>query len=736
MGVVYRARDEKLDRLVALKFLASSLTMDDREARARFVHEARAAAAIDHPNICTVHEIGETDDQRVYIVMPLYVGQSLAEVIGRGPMRLEDAAPIARQAAAGLAAAHRLGILHRDVKPANIFITDQGLVKVLDFGLAKLRTSDDLTRDGVVHGTLAYMSPEQIRGEELDGRTDIWSLGVVVYEMLTGRRPFTAKQAHEQMYSVLHRETGSIRRLRPELPDGLDRALRRALAKSKIHRFATMEEFAAQFEPGDASRSPTLPATRMTGRLRQAPQENSVLVLPFRDLSPARDSEFFSDGLTEEIITDLSRLRALRVISRTSAMMLKGSDKDIPALGRELQVSYVLEGSVRRAGDKLRITAQLIDVATDSQLWAEKYQGTLEDVFEIQERVSRSIVEALEVKLTTSEHLRMASHAIDDPRAYESYLRARHEVMQWTGEALDRAEKHLENALEIMGENPQLYAALGYVYWQYVNAGLSPQDDLAKVEACTKKVFELAPESAHGHRLLGLIHVSRSRPQEAVRHLKRTLSIEPNDADALTWLTVIYGYVGKLAAAWPLAERLAEIDPLNPIVHGMPGWLHFVEGRFAAAVDSYRKMSGMDPHNPAARWFLAKALAYDGRRDEAYEVIDRLERDCPGNLITWMCSFFKHALRGERAKAREVAASELGERARQDLSYSWFVAVCHALDGDHDQALDWLDNAVARGFINYSFLSRLDPFLAALRGTKRFEELMARVEFEWERFEA
>lgn len=408
MGVVYKAKDTRLKRVVALKFLPAELTQD-KESKKRFVQEAQAAAALEHPNICTVYEVDESDDQ-TFIAMSYIESQSLKDKLKDGPLDVEEAKDITLQVADGLKEAHEKGIVHRDIKPANIMLTKKGQAKITDFGLAKLSWGADLTKPATLIGTVAYMSPEQAKGEEVDHRTDIWSIGAMLYEMLTNERPFKNDKEHALIHEILNEEPELITSLRPDIPLYIEEVVHKALKKDVGSRFQTMNDLIKNLKQPFPIILPKA--------------ECSIVVLPFEDMSPNKDNEYFSDGLTEEIITDLSQIHELCVISRNSSMALKGTKKNTKTIGRELNIQYVLEGSVRKAGNKLRITAQLIDARTDVHLWAKKYGGTMDDVFDIQEKVSRSIVDALKLELTPAEQKKLSEKTTDDVRAYECYLKA------------------------------------------------------------------------------------------------------------------------------------------------------------------------------------------------------------------------------------------------------------------------------------------------------------------------
>jgi len=736
MGVIYRAVDTRLERVVAVKFLTARLTGNE-QAMERFLQEARAASAIDHPNICTIYEIDETEDGELYLVMAYYEGKTLSDLIReRGPLPLDESIDLTRQVLTGLARAHEAGIVHRDIKPGNLMLTPYGEVKILDFGLAKLTGRLDLTQTGFVHGTAAYMAPEQARGQRTDHRSDIWSTGVVLYEMLAARPPFRGDNPAAILYAVVNEEPEPLSHFRDEVPAEVENVVAAALQKEPDFRFQTARDFLADLEgpPPSFSSPPTLAFPRPG---KPAPTR-SILVLPFSNVSPDKDLDYFSDGLTDEVITDLSGIESLRVISRTSAMQLKGSDKDIRTMGRELSVQYVLEGAVRIRGDSLRLTAKLVDAGRDVNIWADKFSGQLDDVLEIQEQLSRQIVGALKIKLSPVEEERLAERPIGDAHAFECYLRAKQEILQYTEEALDRALLYLDEAERIVGQNTLLLSARGQALWQYLNAGISSDKRLLeRARECADKILELDPLSPHGHRLTGLITITEGDTQEGVRHLKLALARDPNDSDTLAWLLATYALVGRATAATPIADRLLRIDPLTPIYQCLPGVLWMMAGDLKRALPPFEKALKLEPGNPIVRLTYGQALAVDGQTEEGLALLDALADDeaAGPTLFGQIARFMAAALRGDREAAKGAIHPESEAAARQDPQYPWMVAQCHALLGDKDEALDWLRSAVEHGFINYPLLSTHDPFLESLRGDEEFEKILEGVEERWNAFE-
>lgn len=820
MGIVYSAEDTKLGRRVALKFLPPELTRDP-EAKERFINEARAASALDHPNICNIHDIDETGEGRIFISMACYEGDSLKKIVAKGPLSVPKAVNIAFQIAQGLSSAHERGITHRDIKPANIIITRQGTIKILDFGLAKLAGQVNLTKIGTTIGTAAYMSPEQSSGRDVDHRTDIWSLGVVLYEMLCGHPPFKGDYEQAIIYSILNEQPEPVGVSRADVPPGLENILSRCLAKNPEERYDSVIELigdlvslqstgetgtvmtpvaddggalSGRVEGGgrlssgrgkiiissvivilviisgflwkkgvirprggegtpvaavDGTGEKTDPGKsgvgietsgdmagdmQERGRARQDQFENSIVVIPFEDISPGSDNEYFSDGLTEEIIADLSRIRSLRVISRTSAMKLKGIEKDIGTIGREMNVHYALEGSVRKVDTELRITAQLIDTKTDAHIWAEKYDGTLEDVLEIQEKVSRAIVDALKLRLSPDEADRIALHPIEDPRAYEYYFRAKQEVSKVTEEALGKAIDYLRAGLDIVGDNVLLFQGLGYTYWQYINLGLRVDDDyLDIVQQYASKIFEIEPDSPRGHVLLGLIGISRGEKQSSVFHFKKVIEADPNDADALRWLFLVYSYSGSFDAAERIGERLTEVDPFYK--NRAFAWLYFMKGDFARARDAALEYREKERDNVSMELLYVLLLSYAGNMEEFYAGLDDLCERIPDHTVVRVFRFFRYASLGQREEAMAILTPDLEIIGKRDWQYASQIGSGFAMLGDAEKAVEWLGNAADMGFINYPFLAEYDPFLESIREEESFKKLMVRVKREWEEFE-
>ncbi len=761
MGVVYRAQDLKLKRPVALKFLPPDFASDP-ETRERFVVEAQAAAALSHPNICTIYEVGEAEELS-YIAMEFVEGQSLRQKIKIGPLKPEEATDIAAQVAGGLAEAHKKGIIHRDVKAANIMVTPQGQAKVMDFGLAKLRGGSSLTKTQTTLGTVAYMSPEQARGKTLDSRTDIWSLGVVLYEMLTGKLPFRGDHDQAVIHAIAHEEPEPLRKEKSSLTAEFENVVGQALAKKPADRYQTMDEFREDLEavaeglkPLRAKRRrvpqrilgirkthayPALAGLLVTGVLaalfvfpKRGQALDSIAVLPFENVSADPNMDYLCDGIAETIINKLSQLSGFKtVINRSSAFSFKGKAVDPRKVGRELGVKAILLTRLSRTGDRLTVSPTLVRASDGGQIWGQRYERGSGDALALEENITASVVQALRLNLTEEDKRAMSAREINNSAAYEFYLKARQEIDKFREDSLDRAVQFLQSGLDQVGDNALLYATLGYAHFGYVNLGIRMEENSAKAVEYAQRALALDPSSSKAYTVLGLVK-SFQNLKESVRYFKKALALDPNETEALTWLASFYGQaMGKTPEAFRLLERAARVDPLNLFVNSNQGGAYFNEGRYDLAVDAIGKAYRLDPGNAGFAGGYAMALIYAHKIDEASAVIDRMVQAFKDNAFTIQALAWKYAALNDRTNLLKLLTPEF-RQTEMNMSAAWMASALAAV-GEKEKAMDWLEQAVDTGYLGYPMMAKTDPWLAGIRGEPRFKKLLERVKYEWDHFE-
>jgi eukaryotic-like serine/threonine-protein kinase len=721
MATVYLAHDLRHDRDVAIKVLNAELA--ESLGRQRFVREIRMAAKLNHPHILPLYDSGECGGF-LYFVMPVMQGQTLRDRLQQErSLPVDEAVRIATEVADALDYAHRHDLVHRDIKPENILL-HEGHAVVADFGIGKAivaaaAESSTFTQIGMTVGTPAYMSPEQATGDELDGRSDLFALGCVLYEMLTGDVAFTGASAQATIARRFLYSPPRVTEKRDDVSAEVAELVARLLEKDPTARYATGAHVVSTL------RAATISGPRaVMPRPSEAPSEKSIAVLPFTNMSADADNEFFSDGLTEELITDLSGVKALRVTSRNSSMQLKGTTKAPRDIGRALGVRYLLTGSVRKSGSALRISAQLVDAEKDTPLWADKYAGTMDDVFDVQERVSRAIVDALQIKLTTSEDVRLAARPIQNARAFELYLQARAEMRRY-GTSLDHARLLLERAIEIEGNSPPLRALRAFMEFSRVRGGtatdLRPLD-VAETEA--RALIELVPDAPYGHALLGFVDYERGRLKEAARHLTRALELDPADADVLFFLTITLQAAGQIEPGQEVAKRFHEVDPLSPFSGAMLCCSEWFSGNIGKHVDAMERALALDPENPIIRWALGYTYALMGRMADAAVQSEWMRTHMPTLPYTAQLSALLDAAEG-RLEAALVSLARV-DRAALDAHHTFHLSESVAMAGDTPRALELLEWAVDHGMYPYRFYAEFCPFMAPLRGMPEFDRIVAK----------
>jgi serine/threonine protein kinase/tetratricopeptide (TPR) repeat protein len=720
MGVVYKAEDTKLRRTIALKFLPAGF-MSDPEAKQRFVREAQAASALEHPNVCNIHEIGETEDGLLFICMACYDGESLREKTGRGPLGLEEALRIASQVARGLSKAHEDGIVHRDIKPANILITSDGQAKILDFGLAKLAQEPRLTRAGFATGTVAYMSPEQARGEDVDCRTDVWALGVVIHEMVSGRLPFRGEHPHAVIRAILEKEPEPLITAASGVGGGLERIVARALTKKADDRYQSAAEILADLESLMRALGSAAPT-----QIAETPKcRPSIAVLPFTNMSADPEQEYFCDGMTEEVINALAQLEGLHVVARTSAFAFKGEKIDLREVGRKLNVETVLEGSVRKSGTRLRIAAQLIDVRDGYHLWSKRYDRQMEDVFAIQDEISRFIVDTLKVRLLRDEKAGITGRRTDDIEAYNLYLKGRYYWNERRPSLVLKAQTCFRQAIERDPGFAQAYAGLADTYGVIENWNMCTRDEaeqiLREAEKAALKAIEL-DDVAEAHASLGWGKMALYRDWHgAEAEFARAIELNPGYATARQWQSIHLRVMGRQEEALQAIRQAHELDPLSPIIGTLVGETLSAVGRLDEAKEQLERTLEMHPLFGLAHVELAKLYLKKEMFDMARASIERA-LSVPGGEAWQAGIAYMLAVTDEQDKAREelrrLEQSSEGGRTPRTI----IAAIYWAL-GDKDRTFELLEEACRSrssdiiAVFTESLIDefRTDPRYAALR---------------------
>jgi serine/threonine protein kinase/Flp pilus assembly protein TadD len=724
MAIVFKAMDTKLDRFVALKFLPVQVGVN-QEDKERFIQEAKTASALDHANICTIYEIDETPQGQVFISMAYYQGETLKDKIERGPISLQEAIHLTRQVGEGLSKAHEKGIVHRDVKPANLMVTTDQVVKILDFGVAKFQRKTRFTSPGSIIGTPAYMSPEQASGKVVDHRSDIWSVGVILFEMLTSSLPFEGDSDLSLMYAIVNENPFPLNKFRGNIPADIQRIIDRTLAKDPQQRYQSIKEFLGDldlFEQGRLS----IVETRVMVAPR--PEVPSIAILPFIDLSAEKDQEYFCDGLAEEIINDLSRVKGLQVASRNSTFQFKGKNLNISQIGQGLGVHKVLEGSIRKGGNQIRIAVRLINVSDGFLVWADEYQRELADIFQIQDDISNSVVKNLEVQLVKISEKEPVKHYTDNVEAYSTYLRGRFYWNKRTAESLKTSIEYFESAIKM---DPQYALAYSGLADAYIVLGLYGRYSPIEV---MPKALEAAGQALQIDDLLPEAHISLGCTQavyewnwlEAEKQFLRGIELKPEYAGAHNWYAINFlAPLSRFDEAIVEIKQALELEPSSLVINATVGLTYYFARQYDVAIDHFMRALDMDPDFPVTNFFLGRALV---QKSQFKEAIDHFQRALKfyGDSTNMLATFgHAAALANKKDTARKVL-DQLLDLSKKMYVSSYDIASIHCGLGDTDQALSWLEKALDEHAYLLVYVN-IDPILDPMRNQKRFRVLVNKI---------
>jgi serine/threonine-protein kinase len=689
MGVVYKAEDTRLDRTVALKFMPPDLS-NDPASKERFIREAQTIAALDHPNLCTIHAIEESDDGRLFIAMACYDGETLGKKIEAGPLDIGEAVAIAVSVAEGMRSAHAKGIIHRDIKPANVFLVNDGPVKVVDFGLAKWFGKSSMTRSGVTLGTVAYMSPEQTRGDNVDALTDVWALGVVLYEALAGRRPFDADYDQAVVYSISNENPDPVSRIRPDIPAELERIVTRALSKDPDDRFQSAEEMMDALQDFHRSGASTMETESSPG---VAPP--SIAVLPFVNMSSDPENEYFGDGLAEELINALAGVKGLKVAARTSAFRFRGGEQDVREIGRKLSVNTILEGSVRKAGDTLRVTAQLIDAADGFHIWSQRFDRHVDDIFAIQDEITDAIVDRLRVQLAGAPGTPLVKRYTDDLGAYNLFLKGRYYWNQFSPDGWDKAIQCFDAALE---RDPTF--ALAYIgvamyhqassYW----GETPPSRSFPLAKEAAEKALALDETMADAHGVLAVYAFSHDWDFDAAdREFERTLELDPGLSLHHVNIAVFSMTRKRFDKAVSEADVASRLDPLSPVIRTWAAMVPAYVGRPQESIEQLERASELDPNYWQPYYHTAIAHVFLSDYNEAAASAEKAVDLSGGAPVALAGLAAAHYLAGRKDDG-DVVFDRLEKKSEDTYVPATFLVWVHLAKGDTDAAYHCLERAV------------------------------------------
>ncbi len=753
MGVVYKAEDTKLDRIVALKFLPPRFAASEAD-KARFIQEAKAASSINHPNVCTIHDIRQ-QGKEMFIVMEYVDGKTLSD-LALDSLDSETVISYAIQIGEALQEAHSKGIVHRDIKPDNIMVNSKNQIKVMDFGLAKLKGSLKLTKTTTTVGTLAYMSPEQMEGRDIDSRADIFSLGVVLFEMLTGSLPFRGDHEAAMMYSILNETPQRLKTFRPEANDAFQYIIDRALQKNPSDRYQTAAEFVKDIKGlknsrvGGSKFPLTLPrlsrreksrrilfaglgvfcialAVILYALLRPHQTIDSLAVLPFVNVNADQRSEYLTDGISESLINSLSQIPQLRVLARSTVYRYKGPAVDPLATGRELGVRAVLTGRVIENGNEIIIKTELVDVSDGAQLWGEQYRRSLSDAYVFQEDMAKEIASTLRIRLTGEQQRRLTKRYTEDSDAYQLYLKGRYYWNRRTPEDLKKGADYFEQALEKDPRYALAYVGLADSYTLLGNFNvLSPKEAFPKAKEASSKAIEIDNTLGEAHASLAYAQMYYDwNPEAAEKEFKSAIAFNPGNAMAYNWYAIFLSVMKRTEEAIPVRKRALELDPLSPAITTDAGIALYFQHKYDEAIRQYQKALELNNLFVAAYIPLGGAYVKEGKYKEAYDAFQKASMFSRGHSIAVAGIGYTSAVFGKREEA-VMMLDLLKERRAEEYVSPYWIAVVYCGLGEKDHAFEWLQKAYSERDGSMVFLN-VEPIFDSIRSDSRFIAMLKQV---------
>ncbi len=719
MGKVYRVEDNKIKEEIALKLIKPEISAD-KQTIDRFRNELKMTRMISHRNVCSMFDLGEEKGMS-FITMEYVPGEDLKSMIRMsGQLSTGTAIKIAKQICDGLSEAHRLGIVHRDLKPSNVMIDKEGNARIMDFGIARSIRAKSITGEGIMIGTPEYMSPEQVEGEEVDQRSDIYSLGVILYEMATGRVPFGGDTPLS--IAVKHKTAVPLdpRRLNHQIPEDFSRVILRCMEKSREKRCQSAQELLSELNKLEEEK-------QEQKKSAEIPWERSIAVLPFADLSAERDQEYFCDGIAEELINALTKIERLKVASGSSAFQFKGKGHDIQEIGKRLKVETVLEGSVRKAGNRLRITAQLVNVADGYHVWSEKYDCEMKDIFAIQDEISLTIVDKLKVKLLREDKEKLVKRSTEDVEAYNLYLKGRYFWGKRTKEGFRKAMEFFEQSIV---EDPNFTLAYSGLADSYNLLGFynfaPPKEAFPKAKEAAQKALKIDDTIAEAYASLAFVQLYYDWDwKNAYENFKKAVKLSPGYPTAHHWYAEYLLVVGRIEEAFVESKRALELDPFSLVINVLLGWAFHYSYQYDQAIEQYLKTLEMDPNFAPAHYFLGLTYVQKAMFDEAIEEFKKAKAIFGDSTLTNAALWHAKARRGKIDEVEKVL-DEMAKISRQTYFPLYYKAAIYADVGNNDRAFHWLEKCFEERDMWLALL-KVDPIWSNLQSDPRFNELLKKM---------